>query len=98
MNTEQKLEQILALLNHFIEKQEAFNARQEAFNAKQEAFNMRQEGTNARFEVSLDSIRRDLSEFRHEEELQHNMTHRLISQAFEHINELKSDPKKPWEK
>ncbi len=29
MNTEQKLEQILALLNHFIEKQEAFNARQE---------------------------------------------------------------------
>ncbi len=29
MNTEQKLEQILTLLNHFIEKQEAFNARQE---------------------------------------------------------------------
>ena len=36
MNTEQKLEQILMVLNSFIEKQEAFNAKQEAFNARQE--------------------------------------------------------------
>ena len=89
MTTEQKLDQMLSLLTGFIEKQEAFNSKQEAFNSKQE-------WTNSRFEVSLDSIRRDLAEFRHEEELQHNMTHRLIMQAFEHITELRG--KEPWQK
>jgi len=88
MTTDQKLDQMLAILTGFIEKQEAFNTKQEAFNSKQE-------GTNSRFELSLASIRQDLRELRHDEELQHNMTHRLIMQAFEHISELQKE-KEPW--
>ena len=95
MTTDQKLDQMLAILTGFIEKQEAFNTKQEAFNSKQEAFNSKQEGTNSRFELSLASIRQDLRELRHDEELQHNMTHRLVMQAFEHISELQKE-KEPW--
>jgi hypothetical protein len=105
MSDNQQFDQILNILTGFIERQEAFNAKQEAFNAKQEAFNAKQEAfnakqelfnstqlwTNHRLEVSIDGLRRDLGEFRHQEELNHNATHRLIMQAFEHINDLKSD-------
>ncbi len=67
MTTEEKLDHILSLLTGFIEKQETFNTQQL--------------GTNARFEVSLDSIRRDLAELQYEEELQHNI---LIDLSLRH--------------
>jgi hypothetical protein len=96
MTTEEKLDNILSTLTGFIakqeafnSKQEAFNSKQEAFNSKQEAFNSKQEGVNSRLEMSVDNLRRDMAEFRHQEELQHNATHRLIMQAFEHIAEIK---------
>jgi hypothetical protein len=98
MTTDQKLDHILATLMNitaFVEKQEAFNTKQESFNTRQESFNTRQEWTNSRFEVSLDGIRRDLAELRHDEEIQHNVTHRLIGQAFQHISDLQS--KQPWQ-
>lgn len=92
MSDNQKFDQLLDILTSFIAKQEAFNVKQEAFNAKQE-------WTNIRLEVGIDGVRRDLAEFRHQEELQHNATHRLIMQSFDHIAELKWEyDKKPWEK
>lgn len=96
MTTEQKLDNILSTLTKFITSQEAFNAKQETFNTKQEAFNAKQEWINNRLEDKVDSLRREMWEFRHQEELQHNATHRLIMQAFEHINDL--NKKQPWEK
>jgi sensor c-di-GMP phosphodiesterase-like protein len=89
MTTEQKLDTILSTLTAYIEKQESFNGEMIDFKNKQMI-------TNDRLEDKVDSLRREMGEFRHQEELQHNATHRLIMQAFEHINEMKAAH--PWEK
>lgn len=80
----------------FNKKQEAFNKWQIEFNEWQTWFNQRIETSVKKLEVWLDALRQDFSEFKRQEELQHNVTHRLIMQAFEHISELQN--KHPWEK
>ena len=78
MTTEKKLDQILTLLNSIAEKQEAFMAKQELFNGQ--------------FDVSLYGVRYELADLRNNEELQHNLTHRLIMQMTKQVEEEK-EPK-----
>jgi hypothetical protein len=81
------LQDIHTLLTGFIGKQEAFNSKQEAFNSKQEAF-------NSRLEDKLDRFQED-------EKANHNLSHRMIMQAYEYINDIKmeaEDSRQPWMK
>ena len=71
------LESIYHLLTGFIAKQETFNSKQEAFNSKQEAFNIR-------IENKIDS-------FQDEEKANHNLSHRMIMQAFEGISDIRKE-------
>ena len=90
----------------FNTKQEAFNSKQEAFNSKQEVFNSKQEVFNARQEVhnnktdnNFAAIREDMAEFRREEKANHNLSHRMIMQAFEGISDIRSEidnESAPW--
>jgi flagellar hook-basal body complex protein FliE len=71
------LQDIYTLLTGFIGKQGAFNSKQEAFNSKQEAF-------NSRLEDKLDRFQED-------EKANHNLSHRMIMQSYEYINDIKTD-------
>jgi len=90
----QKQEDFNAKQESFNSKQESFNSKQEAFNAKQEAFNAKQESFNSRLEDKLDRFQED-------EKANHNLSHRMIMQAYEYINDIKMDNqdiKQPWMK
>ncbi|MDD2693707.1 MAG: hypothetical protein PHY14_02140 [Candidatus Gracilibacteria bacterium] len=85
MKQEISLNSLYELLSNFIVKQEAFNAKQEVHNNK----------TDANFA----SIREDLSDFRREEKANHNLSHRMIMQAFEGISDIRAeldDEDAPW--
>jgi hypothetical protein len=64
------------------------------FIGKQEAFNSKQEAFNSRLEDKLDRFQED-------EKANHNLSHRMIMQAYEYINDIKietEDSKQPWMK
>jgi predicted RNase H-like nuclease (RuvC/YqgF family) len=90
MKKEITLESLYDLLSGFISKQEAFNSKQEAFNSKQEAFNSKQEAFNSKQESFNSRLEDRLDRFQEEEKANHNLTHRMIGQAFEHISDIES--------
>ena len=101
MKQEITLESLYDLLFWFIQKQEIFNSKQEIFNSKQEIFNSKQEVYNTKTDANFASIREDLAEFRREEKWNHNLSHRMIMQAFEGISDLRADidtDREPWKK
>jgi hypothetical protein len=99
MTDNQKLDQILLTLDKlvsFVEKQEAFNSKQEAFNSKQEAFNSNTTYSLHRLNQELQAFRERFDRFEYNNQRQHDATHKLINQAFEHISDLQA--KQPWDK
>jgi hypothetical protein len=84
VNTPITLESIHALLSGFITKQTEFNATVDANFAKQEIF-------NAKTDANFASLREDMAEFRREEKANHNLSHRMIMQAFEAISDVRSE-------
>ena len=83
----------------FNSKQEAFNSRQEGFNSKQETFNSRQESFNSKQEAFNTRLEDRLDQFQEEEKANHNLSHRMIGQAFEHISDIEmhlGDRDKKW--
>lgn len=113
MKKEITLESIYELLTGFISRQESVNkellefrdtqilsnSRQEGFNSKQEAFNSRQEGFNSKQEAFNTRLEDRLDQFQEEEKANHNLSHRMIGQAFEHISDIEmhlGDRDKKW--
>ncbi len=84
MAKEISIESLYVLLSGFITKQEAFITKQEAFNTQQEIHNNKTDNSFA-------SIREDLRAFRQEEQANHNLSHRMITQAFEGISDIRSE-------
>lgn len=80
------LESLYELLSGFVIKQEAFNAKQEEHNLKTD--------------TNFLSLREEFAEFRREEKANHNLSHRMIMQAFESINDVRTeildDRDEPW--
>jgi vacuolar-type H+-ATPase subunit I/STV1 len=75
----------------FVEKQEAFNSKQEAFNSKQEAFNSKQELCNARQELFNTGLEARLDTMQESNEQNHNLTHRMILQSYQYINDIREE-------
>jgi hypothetical protein len=62
------------------------------FIGKQESFNAKQESFNSRIETKIDRIQE-------EETANHNLSHRMILQAYGYINDIKTtmdSEKEPW--